>query len=45
MDTNQVLNTMVNDYKNAIKTIWIKEDLKETLNIQDSTFEDFLKYR
>ena len=36
---------MVNDYKNAIKTIWIKEDLRETLNIQDSTFEDFLKYR
>lgn len=36
---------MINDYKGGTFTTFAVSDIEETLNIQDSTFEDFLKYR
>lgn len=39
------LCTIVNDYSGANTTVSAVRDIKETLNIKDSTFQDFLKYK
>lgn len=39
------LCTIVNDYSGANTTVFAVRDIEDTLNIKDSTFQDFLTYK